>query len=275
MIGRPIKIIMFGLLLTTSMIAVAHCADDAERPLVGDWAVAVGLLTSVGCPSRSDMERYYTLFNSGDAEAALTFAGSKNCTIVQVGTEVMVEDYSTAFGGGAYCVRPRGEPNCLWMLDVAVKSKAAVAKDRAAAEALAQKSDDRCRFETCKAGTRAVTYYKKTDPYYACPTRELATYVNSIVALASMQTMLGASMPNISDKTGEPEYAGETKTLVDFLREQAHVQTFDEAMQICTAGGNNLRVIVMNMPENSLVTYVFDEARKQAFWMPIAALGKR
>jgi membrane-bound inhibitor of C-type lysozyme len=140
-------------------------------------------------------------------------------------------------------------------------------------QASAQKSDDRCTFETCKAGTRAVTYYKKNDPYYACPNRELATYVNSIVALTAMQATLGV-MPNVSDKTGEPEYTGQTKLLVDSLREQAHVQTFDEAMHLCAPGRNKLRVTVMNMPEHSLVAYVFDEAKKQPFWMPIAALGK-
>jgi hypothetical protein len=45
-----------------------------------------------------------------------------------------------------------------------------------------------------------------------------------------MQAMLGA-MPNISDKTGEPEYMGETKTLVDSLRKQAQAQTFDKAIE--------------------------------------------
>jgi hypothetical protein len=57
---------------------------------------------------------------------------------------------------------------------------------------------EECTFETCKAGTTAVTYFKKDDPYYTCPTRELATYVTTIVGLASMQAMLGVGMPNIS-----------------------------------------------------------------------------
>jgi hypothetical protein len=142
MIGRPIKImITVALLLTTSMIAVAHCADDAEkRPLVGEWAVAVGIMTSTACHSLDDLKRFYVLLRSGDTLAALTFAGSKNCTIVKVDTEVMVEDYSVL--SGALCVRPRGEPDCLWMLDVAVKSKAAVAKDKAAAKAIADELNE-------------------------------------------------------------------------------------------------------------------------------------
>ena len=39
-------------------------------------------------------------------------------------------------------------------------------------------------------------------------------------------------MPNISDKTGEFEYEGETKTMVDAMREKAGVQTFDQAVAI-------------------------------------------
>jgi hypothetical protein len=137
----------------------------------------------------------------------------------------------------------------------------------------AQQPNKECTFETCKVGTRAVTYFEKSDPYYSCPNREIATYVTTIVGLVSMQAMLGA-MPNISDKTGEPEYTGETKTLVDSLRKQAQVQTFDEAMKLCALGTDKRRVTVLNMPENSMVAYVLDEVRKQTFWMPIAHLDK-
>jgi hypothetical protein len=141
-------------------------------------------------------------------------------------------------------------------------------------QAVAQQGDKECTFETCKAGTSAVTYFKKSDPYYACPTRELATYVTTIVGLLAINATLVGEMPNVSDKTGEPEYTGETKTMVDGLREQAHVQTFDEAIKFCALGSDKRRVTVLNMPENSLVAYVLDEARKQTFWMSIANLDK-
>ena len=96
----------------------------------------------------------------------------------------------------------------------------------------------------------------------------------TIVGLTSMQAMLGGGMPNISDKTGEPEYTGETKSMVDALREQAHVQTFDEAMKMCAPGSDKRKVTVLNMPEKSMVAYVLDQGRKQTYWMPIVSLDK-
>jgi hypothetical protein len=141
-----------------------------------------------------------------------------------------------------------------------------------APQAFAQNS--RCTFETCKAGTHAVTYFKQDDRYYACPTRELANYVRTVLGLMGAQVMITGTIPNISDKTGEPEYTGETKMLLDSRREQAQVQTFDEAAKICTLGSNKRKVTILNMPENSMVTYVLDEVRKQTFWMPISHLDK-
>jgi Mn-containing catalase len=61
---------------------------------------------------------------------------------------------------------------------------------------------------------------------------------------------------------------------VDAAREAAHVQTFDEAMKICAVGSDKRRVMVLNMPENSMVAYVHDEGRKQNFWMSIIHLDK-
>jgi hypothetical protein len=138
---------------------------------------------------------------------------------------------------------------------------------------LAQSSANQCTFDSCKAGTKAITYHKKSDPYYACPTRELATYVTMVTGLVAMQASLGV-MPNISDKTGEPEYQGETKALVDSLRTKAHVTTFGQALNACEKGVNKKKVTVMNMPTDSLVTYVYDEKRKAAFWMPISHLDR-
>src|SRR5208282_3242211 len=78
--------------------------------------------------------------------------------------------------------------------------------------------------------------FQKGDPYYTCPSRELATYVSVLVGLLAIQETLTGEMPNISDTTGEPEFTGETKTMVDGLREQARVRTFDQAAAICTFG---------------------------------------
>lgn len=139
---------------------------------------------------------------------------------------------------------------------------------------VAQNTDNECTFDTCKAGTRALTYYQKTDPYYICPTREIGNYVTTVIGLMAMQAILGVGMPNISDKTGEPEYTGQTKTMVDGLREKAGVQTFDQALARCSAGADKRLVVVLNMPEDLMVAYVEDERRKLAFWMPIVHLDK-
>jgi hypothetical protein len=108
----------------------------------------------------------------------------------------------------------------------------------------------------CKAGTIALTHFEKGDPYSTCPTRELANYVATVIGLLAIQKTMTGQMPNFSDKTGEPEYTGETKALVDAARGEAQVQSFDDAVRICKAGTDKRRVTVLNMPENSMMAYV-------------------
>jgi hypothetical protein len=140
--------------------------------------------------------------------------------------------------------------------------------------AAAQVSSTMCTDETCKAGTSARTYFKKDDPYYECPTRELAAYVNTVLGLVAIGVRMGAPMPNISPTTGEPEYEGESKRMLDSLRASAHVSTFDEAVRRCRDGVTKKVVTVMNMPKDSLVVWVFDRKANESFWMPIAHLDK-
>ena len=132
-----------------------------------------------------------------------------------------------------------------------------------------------CKVETCKAGTRALTYFRKDDPYYSCPTRELATYVTWVVGLAQITITLGGEMPNIDDKTGEFESGGETKEMLDMLRAKAGVTTFDQAMAIAPRAAMP-RVTDLNMPvgATSMVAYVEDERMKRNYWMPIVNLDK-
>lgn len=144
----------------------------------------------------------------------------------------------------------------------------------ATSHSFAQNTDTECTFETCKAGTKALTSYDQSDPYYFCPTRELADYVGTLVALFSARIALTGEMPNISDKTGEPEYKGQTKIMVDTLRRKAGVRNFDQAVAICSPGVDKEPVMVLSLPENSLVAYVEDERRKRAFWMLIIKLNK-
>jgi hypothetical protein len=140
--------------------------------------------------------------------------------------------------------------------------------------AAAHVSSTMCSDETCKAGTHARTYSQTDDPYYECPTRELATYVNTVLGMVAVGVALGAPMPNISPTTGEPEYLGESKRMLDSLRASAHVSTFDEAVSLCRDGVAKKVVTVMNMPKDSLVAWVFDRKANESFWMPIAHLDK-
>jgi hypothetical protein len=139
--------------------------------------------------------------------------------------------------------------------------------------AQAEPAQDMCTFDTCKAGTRALTYYKNDEPYFSCPTRELANYVYMVVGMVQLQATFGV-LPNVSDKTGAPEYEGRSKELLDFLRSKAGVRTFDQAVALCNKGADGKRIMVLNMPENSSVAFVGDEDAKRTFWMPISHLNK-
>src|SRR4051812_30408729 len=85
------------------------------------------------------------------------------------------------------------------------------------ASAFAQVPKNMCSYESCKVGTRAATYFKDHDLYYACPTREIAAYVTVVIGLISTQIAVIGVTPKISRTTGEPEYEGESKALLDSL----------------------------------------------------------
>jgi hypothetical protein len=112
--------------------------------------------------------------------------------------------------------------------------------------------------------------------FYACPTRELARYVTTIVGIFAAQVILIGKMPNLSDKTGEPEFTGKMKDIIDALRGEAGVATFDDAAAKCIRGVGDRRVTVLNMPvgPTSLVAYVEDDLLKRGYWMPIGSLDK-
>lgn len=82
------------------------------------------------------------------------------------------------------------------------------------------------------------------------------------------------SLPNISPKTGDPEYEGQSKSMIDLLRSQANVATYDQAEGQCIKGKDKAQVMVMNNPKDSLSIWVSGKDKK-AFWMPKAFLNKR
>lgn len=134
----------------------------------------------------------------------------------------------------------------------------------------------------CPSGTAAITVASKTEPYYACPSKPLAEYTNFVIGMASMAVQLTGHLPNISPVTGDPEYldgAGgkpnQTRIMLAFMRNQAKVQTFDEAVAMCSMGRSRVLVTVMNEPKDSSTVWVFDDKKKLSFWMPKSSLDKR
>jgi hypothetical protein len=75
-----------------------------------------------------------------DGLAAARLAKSAGCVFVAVDTEVKVEDHSILHD--AFCVRPRGEPQCLWMLSIAIKTKEDAAIDKAHFKALSDEMNE-------------------------------------------------------------------------------------------------------------------------------------
>jgi hypothetical protein len=142
-------------------------------------------------------------------------------------------------------------------------------------------AENSCLAKKCSAGDKAITYASKQDPYYACPTRELASYTNFVLGLVAAQYEFTGTLPNISDKTGEPEYVdqggkpNETRLMLDSLRGSAKVQSFDQAVAMCKQGGSKIPVTIMNAPSDEIVVWVRDERHSQSFWMPKSSLDKR
>ena len=50
-------------------------------------------------------------------------------------------------------------------------------------QTFAQNTGNECTFHTCKAGTRALTSYDRSDPYLFLPNPRTCHYVGTLVAL--------------------------------------------------------------------------------------------
>ena len=150
-----------------------------------------------------------------------------------------------------------------------------------AGRCLASSADHSCALVSCFPGDKGVTYATKAEPFLACPTRELADYTGFVLSLISLSISLTGRLPNISDKTGDPEYIdgqdgpNKTRLMLDMLRSRAGVSTFDDAEQRCKNGIGNDHVLVMNVPENGYSIWVRDTKRNQSFWMPKSSLDKQ
>lgn len=143
-----------------------------------------------------------------------------------------------------------------------------------AAPAFAGDLQDSCAVKACPAGMAGVTYATKAEPFYACPTAELAEYTNFVLGIAAMGAAMG-SMPNVSPVTGEPEMEGTTKGMMGMFRERAGVKTFDQAVAQCFPGKGKKKVVVANNPKDGTVIWVSSDNPKMMFWIPKASLDPK
>ncbi|WP_428310962.1 hypothetical protein [Hydrocarboniphaga sp.] len=133
-----------------------------------------------------------------------------------------------------------------------------------------------CTSQSCKAGSHARTFADKSDPYYACPSKELSDYITAVIGITALNLAAG-TLPNVSDETGEPELSGKAKAVVDGYRSEARVHSLDEAVARCEPGANKRSVTVLNMPASpsAISAYVLDESRHKTYWLPIAHLDRQ
>ena len=89
-----------------------------------------------------------------------------------------------------------------------------------------------------------------------------------------MTYQITGKLPNISPDTGEPEYQGESKQLLDSLRSKSGAKTFDEALSVCIQGKGKIKVTIMNIKDEEGSVWVGQE-NKKPFWLPKSFLIKR
>jgi hypothetical protein len=130
-----------------------------------------------------------------------------------------------------------------------------------------------CFVTYCRLGDKAVTYSKKSDPYFACPSKELSDYTNGVLGLIEVSHQLSGSVPHTSSETGEPEYVGQSKARIDSWRESAGVNTFHEALAKCKKGADKTSVVLMGYSGRGDSIRVRDKS-DNTFWMPTEHLIK-
>lgn len=83
------------------------------------WAQRAGVTTAAfyACPFEDDAVITFRLFAERDFKAAVRRANMGRCSWLNEHTKVQVQD----LGLNAVCVRPTGEPRCLWMTRARVR----------------------------------------------------------------------------------------------------------------------------------------------------------
>ena len=120
---RGSNLLFFGLqavIVLGIVLFVVNISDDKPRlPKSRDASFGDEVLVadnSVGCPTEEAYERWLnTTLEKGD-ENALEAAAREGCQLINSDTVGVVVKMSSRLPSGA-CVRPKGEPYCLWILD--------------------------------------------------------------------------------------------------------------------------------------------------------------
>jgi hypothetical protein len=117
------NLLFFGLqavIVLVIVLVVVNIRDDKPRlPKSHDagFGDEVSVIdNSVGCPTEEVYEKWLnTVLEKGD-EAALDAALRGGCQLINSDTAGVIVKMSSHRLSAA-CVRPKGEPNCLWIID--------------------------------------------------------------------------------------------------------------------------------------------------------------
>jgi hypothetical protein len=136
-----------------------------------------------------------------------------------------------------------------------------------------QKTPEWCSLIECGAGSNVITQADKENFYYACPTMEIGSYVTYVFGVTTMIYGVTGKLPNISPQTGEPEQEGQSKKIIEGLRNRAKVTTFDQALSTCKKGKNGIALVVANNPKAEIVEWVFNRKTHESYWVPKSSIA--
>lgn len=141
------------------------------------------------------------------------------------------------------------------------------AKPPAEASKPVAKKGDYCSAAQCRPGTQVKLKVDDDFGVFLCPTEQLASYVNTVIAFTILAAQKDGAAPPLSPKTGEPSFKGRSKAILDILRPSAGVATFDDAFARCVRAKNGMIFTVMNSEKSNVVMRLMYEG-KGSTWAP-------
>ncbi len=94
---------MRTMLLGVALLPALMCPPAAAESMTG---------AGYACRSLDDFKHLIELAIDHDLEGAVAFARRADCPLLGQGIQVTIEQRSAAF----MCVRPKGDPDCFWVL---------------------------------------------------------------------------------------------------------------------------------------------------------------